>query len=156
MRNLSLLTQELISILLKKKGLGTMRKCFNIMLVLTLVVSCICVPASAACSSLGEEEVVVARATGRFSMDVGASSMRKASTSFSLEYGETVTIKASYSPFSANVDFGLIDSAGHFHYVSITDGSIDQEIKITERGSYTFAVRNNSAYSINVSGYVNY
>ena len=89
-------------------------------------------------------------------MDVSAKTSRKASTSFPLEAGEIVTIKASYSPFSANVDFGLIDSSGRFHYVTVTDGSVDEAVTITERGNYTFAVRNNSAYPISVSGYVNY
>lgn len=133
-----------------------MKKCISAILAFILVMSCVCIPASAMENALNEEETAIAKATGRFSMDISANSSKKASTSFSLEYGETVTIKASYSPFSANVDFGLIDSAGRFHYVTITSGSIDQEIKITERGNYTFAVRNNSAYSINVSGYVNY
>lgn len=89
-------------------------------------------------------------------MDVPANTSRKASTSFPLEAGEVVTIKASYSPFSAKVDFGLIDSSGRFHYVTVTDGSVDEAVTVTERGNYTFAVRNNSAYSISVSGYVNY
>lgn len=133
-----------------------MKKCISAVLVIVFVMSCICISASAMENAFNEEETAIARATGRFSMDISANSSKKASTSFSMEYGETVTIKASYSPFSANVDFGLIDSAGHFHYVTITDGSIDQAIKITERGIYTFAVRNNSAYPISVSGYVNY
>lgn len=155
-RNSSLLTRELISILSKKKGLDTMKKCISIMLTLILMVSCICIPASAVDSTLDEGETAVARATGRFSMDVSAKSTRKASTSFPLEAGEVVTIKASYSPFSANVDFGLIAPNGRFYYVTVTDGSVDEAVTITERGNYTFAVRNNSAYPISVSGYVNY
>lgn len=133
-----------------------MRKCFRIVLALIIVVSCICTPALAMEDAYYEEEMIVARATGRFNMDVSANTSRKASTSFPLEAGETVTIKASYSPFSANVDFGLVDSSGRFHYVTVTDGSVDEAVTITERGNYTFAVRNNSAYPISVSGYVNY
>ncbi len=30
------------------------------------------------------------------------------------------------------MDFGLIDSAGVFHYVNVKDGSIDQTFKISE------------------------
>lgn len=72
--------------------------------------------------------------------------------------GKTTTAqaKASYSPFSANVDFGLIAPNGRFYYVTVTDGSVDEAVTVTERGDYTFAIRNNSAYPINVSGYVNY
>lgn len=132
-----------------------MKKCLCAVIAVIIAISCICIPVSAM-DMAQEEAMIIARATGRFSMDVPANTSRKADTSFSMEYGETVTIKASYSPFSANVDFGLIDSDGRFHYVTITDGSIDQSIKVTERGNYTFAVRNNSSYSINVSGYVNY
>ena len=131
-----------------------MKKHFCVIIAVIIAVSCICISASA--MDMAQEEMIITRATGRFSMDIPANSSRKANTSFSMEYGEVVTIKASYSPFSANVDFGLIDSNGRFHYVTITDGSIDQAIKITERGNYTFVVRNNSSCEINVSGYVNY
>ena len=103
-----------------------------------------------------EKDMTIARATGRFSMDVSANTIRKASSSFPLEVGEVVTIKASYSPFSANVDFGLIAPNGRFYYITITNGSIDRAIEVTERGNYTFAVRNNSSFEVNVSGYVNY
>ena len=73
-----------------------------------------------------------------------------------MEAGETVTIKASYSPFSADMDFGLIAPNGRFYYVSVNDGSVDQTIEITQRGEYVLAIRNNASYSVNVSGYVNY
>lgn len=133
-----------------------MRKCFCTVLALIIVVSCICVPASAMENASDGEEMIIARATGRFNMDVPANTSRKASTSFPLEAGEIVTIKASYSPFSAKVDFGLIDSSGRFHYVTVKNGSVDEAVTVTERGDYTFAVRNNSSYAVNVSGYVNY
>lgn len=134
-----------------------MRKCFCIILALIItVISCICIPVSAMENASNGKEMIIARATGRFNMDVSANTSRKASTSFPLEAGEVVTIKASYSPFSANVDFGLIDSSGRFHYVTVTDGSVDEAVTVTERGNYTFAVRNNSSYQVSVSGYVNY
>ncbi len=133
-----------------------MKKYIIIMLVIILVMSCICVPASAMENVLDGEEVAIVRATGRFSMDISANSSKKASTSFSLEAGEVVTIKASYSPFSANVDFGLIAPDGRYYYVTVTDGSVDEAVTVADRGNYTFMVRNNSSYPINVSGYVNY
>ena len=70
--------------------------------------------------------------------------------------GETVTIKASYSPFSASVDFGLVAPDGKFYYFNITDGSIDKTIQVDESGNYTLQVRNNSNYEVKVSGFVNY
>lgn len=124
---------------------------------LFLLVSCFAGTAGASEVQQPVQNVVaVARATGRFTVDVPAKQIYKASSSFPLEAGETVTIKASYSPFSADVDFGLIAPNGRFYYVSVDDGSVDQTIEITQRGEYVFAVRNNSSYSISVSGYVNY
>ena len=70
--------------------------------------------------------------------------------------GESVTINASYLPKTASVDFGLVDSDGIFHFVNVTGGSIDKTIRIKESGNYTFAVRNNSSSTIEVSGFVNY
>lgn len=45
---------------------------------------------------------------------------------------------------------------GVFHFLSVDSGSFDRTITVSERGNYTFAVRNNSSKTINVSGYVNY
>ena len=98
----------------------------------------------------------VARATGRFSMDVPGGALVKASSSFPLEAGETVTIKATYTPFSASVDFGLVDSQGTFYYFNVTDGSVDKTIQVEESGDYTLQIRNNSNVEVKVSGFVNY
>jgi len=85
-------------------------------------------------------------------MNIASGRTMLADTSFPLEVGETVTINASYSPGPASVDFGLVDDDGIFHSVNVTDGNIDYTIQITERGNYTFAVRNNSSTTIAVSG----
>ena len=123
---------------------------------LFLMVGCLAGAAVATEVQQPVQNIVVARATGRFTVDVPAKQTYKASSSFPLEAGETVTIKASYSPFSADMDFGLIAPNGRFYYVSVNDGSVDQTIEITQRGEYVLAIRNNAAYSVNVSGYVNY
>ena len=94
-------------------------------------------------------ELSLERASGSFNMTVPAKS-------FPLEAGETVTIKATYSPFSASVDFGLVDGNGKFHYLTVSNGTFDKTIKVDTRGNYVFAVRNNSSQSISVSGYVKY
>lgn len=134
-----------------------MKKVISVLLSL-VVASSVSVSATAAgCTDqIQARDSIVLRATGHFDIDVPAKTLRKAGTSFSMEYGETVTIKASYTPFSANVDFGLIDSNGDFYHFTETDGSVDRTIRISSRGKYTFAVRNNSSYEISVSGYVNY
>lgn len=61
-----------------------------------------------------------------------------------------------YTPASASMDFGLIDSDGTFYPVRANNGSINQTIRIDLRGNYTFAIRNNSSYTVNVFGFVNY
>lgn len=98
----------------------------------------------------------IERASNRFSMDVPGSTLAKMSRSFSLEAGEEVAIRASYSPASASVDFGIIAPNGLFYSVNVTDGTIDYTFEVDQRGSYTLAVRNNSSQTVSVSGYVDY
>lgn len=126
-------------------------------LLMTLILSCMFCCASVSAAEVDvQENLIVARATGSFNMSLSGHTLKKASTSFPLESGEVVTIKASYSPFSANMDFGLIGPDGAFHYVSVSSGTISQKIKISTAGNYTFAVRNNSSQTVKVSGFVNY
>ena len=100
--------------------------------------------------------LVAPRATGSFNLTIPAHSQSRAHGSFSMAAGETVTIKASYSPFSVSVDFGLITPSGSYRYFSVTNGSIDKTILIEESGNYIFQIRNNSNFEIQVSGFVNY
>lgn len=131
-----------------------LRKLFCLMLSLALVASCLCINSGAIEITEQEESLVVMRASGKFEMDVPGHKLVKAKTSFPLEAGEQVTIKATYSPFDADVDFGLITEDGIFHFLSVDSGSFDKTITVSERGNYTFAVRNNSSKTISVSGYV--
>lgn len=131
------------------------KKVFSLLLVLTVCMSSFSITAIAVGVNPKVEAVDV-RATGRFNMDVPGGTIVKANSSFPLEAGETVTIKASYTPFSASVDFGLIAPDGYFYYINVSDGTFDETIKVDERGNYTFAVINNSSETISVSGYVNY
>ena len=77
-------------------------------------------------------------------------------TSFPLEAGEKVRIRATYSPESASVDFGLIDPDGLFHPLRATGGSFDHAIRVDQHGNYIMAIRNNSDIEIAVSGIVSY
>ncbi len=137
-----------------KKTVKT-KKLFSLLLVLVVCMSSFSMTAMAV-ESEPQGEVNVLRATGRFSMDVPGGVIAKANNSFPLEAGEKVTIKATYTPFSASVDFGLIAPDGYFHYINVDDGTFDETIKVDKRGNYTFAVMNNSSETISVSGYVNY
>ena len=97
-----------------------------------------------------------ARVLGTIDTTVSPGKVAASSKSFALESGSTVTIECTYSPASASVDFGLIAPNGRFYYKNSTTGSIDTTIKISERGYYTLAVRNNSSKSVTVSGSVDY
>lgn len=123
---------------------------------LLLAASCFCINSGATEITGQMETPIVMRASGEFEMDVPGHKLVKAKTSFPLEAGEQVTIKASYSPFDADVDFGLITEDGIFHFLSVDNGSFDRTITVNERGNYTFAVRNNSEETVKVSGFVRY
>lgn len=128
---------------------------FCVLLTLIVLISCFGVSAAAASSPSSDAPITVL-ATGKFSMDVPGNTAVKAGSSFPLEVGEVVTIKATYSPFSASVDFGLIAPDGLFYGLNTTTGSFDKAIEVNQRGYYTLAVRNNSSETIKVSGFVNY
>lgn len=95
-------------------------------------------------------------ATGKFTVTVQAGKEERAKTSFPLEAGEIVTINATYSPLDADVDFGLVDEEGTFYHLPGKNGSFSKSIEISVRGNYTFAVRNNSNVSVDVTGFVKY
>lgn len=103
-----------------------------------------------------KNNVVAPLATESYSINIPAKTKLSANTSFPLAAGETVTIKASYSPFSASVDFGLIAPNGTYYFFNITNGSIDKTIQVSEGGDYIFQIRNNSETEVRVVGFVNY
>lgn len=96
------------------------------------------------------------RATVSFSTEIPANRKAMANSSFPLVAGETITIKASYAPFDASVDFGVIAPDGKFYYFNVTGGSIDKTLIVDQNGDYTFQMRNNSGSEVKVSGFVNY
>lgn len=106
--------------------------------------------------TISEDSFVTPLATGSFNMAVAPHSTVAADSSFSLAVGETVTIRAYYTPTSASVDFGLVDSAGTFYYFNTTNGNIDKTMRISKNDRYTLRIRNNSGSAIQVSGFVNY
>lgn len=134
------------------------KRCFGLVLALAVMAGSLTVSAFAADNAQApvEPSVNIERATGNFSATVSAGKSRKIGSSFLVEAGETVTFNASYTPRSASVDFGLIDSNDVFHFINVTTGSINSGIEIEERGQYTLAIRNNYSKSIDVSGYVEY
>lgn len=99
---------------------------------------------------------IAERSTNLFSMNVSANTCAVADSSFFMDVEQSVTISASYTPRTASVDVGLIGPDGLFYYQNTAKGLIEVTFDIIERGNYTLAIRNNSSYEINVSGYVNH
>lgn len=132
------------------------RKFLCTLLACVAVMGCLGICAGAAELEENVSTISIARASGRFSMDVPANTLLAADKSFSMDAGEEISINASYSPRSASVDFGLIAPDGLFYSVNGTDGTVDYTFEISERGSYTLAVRNNSSNTVSVAGFVNY
>lgn len=96
------------------------------------------------------------RATARVEVEVNPSSIMRGNTALSLEADELVTINCTYSPRTADVDFGLITPQNTFRYLSGEDGSFRKTIQVNETGKYYFAVRNNTSRTIEILGYVYY
>lgn len=104
----------------------------------------------------GSETSSMTRATKRIEWDVPAGKIMKANAACSLEADELVTINCTYSPRTADLDFGFMTPDDVFHFTSGSDGSIRTTIRINETGVYYFAVRNNTEKTVEVLGYVYY
>ena len=135
-----------------------MKRIACLALVCCLLIGTIVMPAGAteAIPQTEESDIAIPLATNSFNMSIPANTKVRANTSFSLVVGETITIKASYAPFSASVDVGFIAPDGKFYYFNVTGGSIDQTITVSQTGQYTLQIRNNSSSAIQISGFVNY
>lgn len=135
-----------------------MKRIACLVLVCCLLLGNIVMPARAAgaTSQTKESNIAIPLATNSFNMSIPANTKVRANTSFSMVVGETITIKASYAPFSASVDVGFIAPDGKFYYFNVTGGSIDQTITVSQTGQYTLQIRNNSSSAIQISGFVNY
>lgn len=128
--------------------------------ILVLVLACMmllgCLGVSTTAAQLEGTGDVGVMATDRFNLTILANKTAYAGDNFSLAAGEVVTIKATYSPFNASVDFGLIAPNGLFYGLSGSNGMFDESIQVSQTGLYTLAIRNRSSVSITVSGHVNY
>lgn len=136
-----------------------MRKILCLVLACVVSFGCFCTNTGAADVPTLEntpEETVIMRASGSFNISVGAYKKTVADTAFPLAAGETVRIRANYAPEDVSMDFGLVDLEEVFHYINVTSGSIDATIEVPENGNYTFAIKNNSGYTVKVAGFVNY
>lgn len=117
-----------------------------------LLIGSILAPVNAA----GTEDAITPLAVGSFNMTIQPNSSTGSDSSLRLEAGETVTIRAYYTPTSASVDFGVVASDGTFYYFNSTDGNMNKTMRISVSGYYTLRIRNNSNSPVQVSGFVNY
>lgn len=109
--------------------------------------------------SIRDDDTVVTssvRATSSLNLSISGRTKALASNSFPMVVGETITIKASFAPFDASLDFGIIAPDGKYYYFNTTGGSIDKTIRVSQSGDYIFQIRNNSDYKVKVSGFVKY
>lgn len=122
-----------------------MKKVFTLALSILLIFS---VTISAAATAT--------RATNRVNTDIQPDSIVRVGTPLSMEADELITINCTYSPRTADVDFGLITPRNTFIFVEGEDGDCNQTIQVSQTGNYYFAVRNNSSRPVEVLGYVYY
>lgn len=73
-----------------------LKKCTCFLLACVAVFGCLFTPVAAAELEEQKVEIEERRASGKFDFDIPAKTLMKASSSFPMEYGETVTITASY------------------------------------------------------------
>ena len=99
---------------------------------------------------------IMPQSQGQVDENFPAHSLCPMDNSIPLEANDIVTFNCSYSPSSASVDFGVIAPNGRFYYINVKGGSINQAIRISQSGSYTVAIRNNSSQTVRVVGFVNY
>lgn len=133
-----------------------MKKVFCLLLSGVLAFGCLVMDAGAVQTDAEVNTLVIERASGQFSVDVSKQSTFTADSDFFLDADETVTIKATYTPRSAGVDFGLIAPDGLFYSLPGQRGSFSETFKVDQRGYYTLAIRNNSDSTVSVSGTVTY
>lgn len=132
-----------------------MRRCFGLVLTLSVMVSGLGAPSFAAETQNNAEPIsAIERASGHFDTTVSAGKIKKLGSEISLKAGESVNFIATYSPDQGSVDFGVLDSDNVFIYINVTGGSVDDGVTIEKSGKYTPAIRNNSSNTIYVSGTV--
>ena len=122
-----------------------MKKVFTLALSILLIFS---VTISAAATAT--------RATNRVNTDIQPDSIVRVGTPLSMEADELITINCTYSPRTADVDFGLLTPSNTFIFVEGEDGDCNQTIQVSQTGNYYFAVRNNTSRTVEVLGYVYY
>lgn len=131
-----------------------MKRFLNILLTCTLVFCCTVFQVGAI--EYPEDSLVISRASGRLNHSIPSKTTLYLGDDFYLDKDEIISYNCTYSPKSASLDFGLLDSNNVFHYLNCTSGSFSKSIKVDTPGQYTLAIRNNESYAVTVTGTVKY
>lgn len=139
------------------------KRFLGLWVVVIFTVTCLCVPvlaigqndADAVVSGMTEVQKI-ARASGRIEDDIPGQSIVEVGDSFFMVPNETISYDCTYTPSNASIKFGFIAPDGLFYGLYGSDGSIDKTIRVSQRGSYTLAIKNYSDVTVTVSGTVNY
>lgn len=131
------------------------KRFFSLLAACVFAVGCFVMPVSAVTDYDTESRAVI-RATDQFEESIPAKSLMPLGDSISLDISETISYNCSYTPKNASVDFGFIAPDGYFYYINCTTGRINRTVRVSQRGSYTLAIWNNSDETVTVSGTVNY
>lgn len=130
------------------------KRLWAVLLACMLTLSYAIVPVCAA--DIPEDSTPILRVSGRIDQSISANSIVAMEDSFSLEEGDVVSFNCTYTPKSANMNFGVIAPDGKFHFLSCTSGSINKSFTVGQSGQYTIAIRNNENYAVTVKGTIKY
>ncbi len=132
------------------------KQLISTLLACMLFFGCSFIPVKAADIDTPASNSVISRVSGRLNYSLPADGITLITQPFSAAKGDTIKYDCTYTPKSASIDFGYIDSDSVFHYLNYTNGSINQSFEIARAGQYTLAIRNNESYAVTVTGTVRY
>lgn len=130
------------------------KRLISALLACMLLFGCSFLPAAAAEAPDGT--VGILRVSGRLNGSFPANTITPITQSFTLAKGDIIEYDCTYTPKSASVDFGYVDSQGVFYYLNCTNGSFDHSFEVSRAGQYTLAIRNNASYAVTITGTVKY
>ena len=96
------------------------------------------------------------RTPSRVEWDIPAGDTMRTDVTYSLEADELIIIQCTYSPRIATPDFGLLTPDGVFRFTTGRNGIMRTAIRVSETGTYSFAVRSNTDTAAEVLGYIYY
>lgn len=131
------------------------RKLLIELIVCAFIMGCLSISAGAV-ETYSSDGQPIMRSTRRLNLSIPANSLMLVDESISLDAGETLSYSCTYTPRGASVEFGYIGPDGLFYGLSGSNGSIYKGIRVSEPGSYTMAIWNQSDETVTVKGTVNY